>query len=131
MGRAIAFRLAKEKCNVIIVDINQSEAEKTAEEIEEKYNVMAKAFKVDVSDYEAIEKLKKDISLHFDQTVDILVNNAGNFWYFFFIFYYFLYFINYLGILSGISLTEGHHSQIQKVIDVNLSSHFWVSICVN
>lgn len=106
LGRAIALRLAREKCNVIVIDINQPEAEKTAKEIEEKFKVSAKAFKVDVADFEAIEKLKKDISLQFDQTVDILVNNAG--------------------ILSAISLTEGHHSQIQKVIDVNLTSHFWV-----
>lgn len=110
LGRAIAFRLAKEKCNVIIVDINQPEGEKTAKEIEEKFKVSAVAFKVDVSDFAAIEKLRKDISLHFDQTVDLLFNNAG--------------------ILSGISLTEGHYTQIQKVIDVNLTSHFWVVLLI-
>lgn len=107
LGRAIAFRLAKESCNVIIIDINLPEAEKTAKEIEENFKVSVKAFKVDVADFAAIEKLKEDISMHFDQTVDILVNNAG--------------------ILSAISLTEGHYSQIQKVIDVNLTAHFWVN----
>jgi all-trans-retinol dehydrogenase (NAD+) len=69
--------------------------------------VKVKAYKVDVSDFEAIQRLKSDIEIDFPgQSVDILVNNAG--------------------ILSGISLREGQYQQIQKVIDVNLASHFWV-----
>lgn len=105
LGKAIAHRLAKEKCNIVIVDLNLNEAVRTAAEIAEKFNVKAIAFKVDVSDFEAIQKLKSDIeaSLGF---VEILVNNAG--------------------ILSAISLREGEPSSLQKVIDVNLTSHFWV-----
>ena len=85
--------------------MNQSEAEKTALEIAEKFNVKTAAYKVDVSDFEAIQKLKEDVESTLG-CVDILVNNAG--------------------ILSKISLREGRASDIQKVIDVNLSSHFWV-----
>jgi NAD(P)-dependent dehydrogenase (short-subunit alcohol dehydrogenase family) len=107
LGKAIAIQLARENCNLCIVDINQSEAEITAKELTEKFNVKAKAYKVDVSDYEAIEKLREDIIKDFNQTVDILVNNAG--------------------ILSAISLFEGHHDQVKKVIDVNFTQHFWVS----
>lgn len=67
----------------------------------------AKAYKVDVADYEAIQKLKDDITADFPgQSVDILINNAG--------------------ILSKISLAEGTYQQVQKVIDVNLTAHFWV-----
>jgi all-trans-retinol dehydrogenase (NAD+) len=105
LGRAIAFRLAREKCNVVIIDLNVVEAEKTALEIAEKFNVKTAAYKVDVSDYDAIQQLKTDIESSMG-TVDILVNNAG--------------------ILSAISLREGRPSDIQKVIDVNLTSHFWV-----
>ena len=108
MGRATSFRLAQEGCNVIIVDINEEEAIKTAEAISEKYDVKTKAYKVDVSNFEAFQELKQNISKDFDgQTIDILINNAG--------------------ILSAISLHEGQHAQIQKVIDVNFTSHFWVS----
>jgi all-trans-retinol dehydrogenase (NAD+) len=105
LGRAIAFRLAKEKCNVVIIDLNGPEAEKTASEIEEKFNVKTAAYKVDVSDYEAIQKLKVDIERTMG-FVDILVNNAG--------------------ILSTISLREGQPKDLKKIIDVNLTSHFWV-----
>jgi len=104
LGRAIAIRLAKEKCDVVVGDINLIEAEKTAAEISEKYNVQTAAFKVDVSNYDAIQKLKNDIEESLG-SVDILVNNAG--------------------ILSAISLREGTPNDIQKLIDVNLTSHFW------
>lgn len=106
LGRAIAIRLAQEKCNIVIVDINLIEAQKTALEISEKFGVKTAAFKIDVSNYDAIQQLKIDIESTLG-SVDILVNNAG--------------------ILSTISLREGQPSDIQKVIDVNLTSHFWVS----
>ena len=104
LGREIAFRLAREGCDVVIVDLNLNEAQKTAAEISEKFKVKTAAYKVDVSDYEAIQQLKKDIEKSLGD-LDILVNNAG--------------------ILSAISLREGSPSDIQKLIDVNLSSHLW------
>lgn len=79
MGRAIAIKLAKEGCNIVIVDINEKEAGNTAKEIHETFNVKTKAYKVDVSDFEAIQKLKDDITRDFSDSVDILVNNAGIF----------------------------------------------------
>ena len=92
---------------MIIVDINEEEAIKTASAIKERFNVKTKAYKVDVSNFEAFQELRQNISRDFDgQTIDILINNAG--------------------ILSAISLNEGQYTQIQKVIDVNLTSHFWV-----
>lgn len=105
LGRAIACELAQKKCNIAICDINFDEASKTAEFIIKTYNVSAKAFKVDVSSAEQIEKLKNDIESSLGP-VDILVNNAG--------------------ILPLISLREGSPKDIQKIIDVNLTSHFWV-----
>ena len=105
MGRAKAFRLGQQKCNIVIIDLNLIEAQKTAADIAEKFNVKTAAYKVDVSDFDAIQQLKKDIESTLG-CVDILVNNAG--------------------ILSKISLREGQPKDIQKVIDVNLSSHFWV-----
>lgn len=97
--------MAKERCNLAIVDLNLSEAQATAEEIAKKFGVKTKAFKVDVSDFDAIQQLKIDVERELG-SVDILVNNAG--------------------ILSAISLREGHPNDIQKIINVNLTSHFWV-----
>jgi all-trans-retinol dehydrogenase (NAD+) len=105
LGRAIACRLAEEKCNLAIVDMNFKAAQETAVFIEKTYNVKTKAFKVDVSDFEEIQQLKIDIESNLG-TVDILVNNAG--------------------ILAAISLREGKPQDIQKIVDVNLTSHFWV-----
>jgi all-trans-retinol dehydrogenase (NAD+) len=107
LGREIAFRLAQEKCNVVIVDLNLIEAQKTAEEIADQFKVKVAAFRVDVSNFDAIQQLKVEIEKSLG-TVDILVNNAG--------------------ILSLISLREGKPTDIQKLIDVNLTSHFWASL---
>jgi all-trans-retinol dehydrogenase (NAD+) len=108
LGRAIAFRLAKEKCKLAIVDINLAAAQQTAQEIRDKFNVSAIAFKVDVSKHEEISQLKADVENSLG-CVDILVNNAG--------------------LLSmNVSLREGTPAMIQKTVDVNLTSHFWV-IC--
>lgn len=106
MGRAIAFRLAKENCNVVIIDLNLNEAQKAASEIAEKFNVKTAAYKVDVTNFDAIQQLKKDIEKSLG-CVDILVNNAG--------------------IVPTLSLREDQPSDIQKIVDVNLTSHFWVN----
>jgi all-trans-retinol dehydrogenase (NAD+) len=107
IGKAIAMRLAQEGCNVAIANRNISEGRKTAAEIEEKYGVKAKAFKVDVSKHEEVAKLKVDVENSMG-TVDILVNNAGL-------------------LALNISLLEGTPEEIQEIIDVNLTSYFWVS----
>ncbi|KAG5672646.1 hypothetical protein PVAND_002759 [Polypedilum vanderplanki] len=108
LGRATAIKLAMEGCDIVIIDINENEAIKTAQEIRDVFDVKVKAYKVDVSNFEAIQTLKDDIDVDFPgQSVDILINNAG--------------------ILSKISLCEGQYQQIQKVIDVNLTAHFWTT----
>lgn len=106
LGREIAKRLAIEGCNIAIVDLDFMNAEKTAKEIELEFNVKTKAFKVDVSSYEDVLKLRNDVEKSIG-TVDILVNNAG--------------------ILPMMSLEESRHQDIQRIINVNLTSHFWAS----
>lgn len=105
LGREIACKLAEQKCNVVIIDINFNEALKTADFIEKNFKVKTKAFKVDVSKFEEIQKLKNDIEVSLGP-VDILVNNAG--------------------LMPILSLREGKPQDIQKIIDVNLTAHFWV-----
>lgn len=107
LGRAIAFRLAKEKCRLAIVDIDFAGAQQTASEIERKFQVAALPFKADVSKHQVITQLKADVEKSLG-TVELLINNAA-----------------LLGI--GLSLREGTPEGIQKMIDVNLMSHFWVT----
>jgi short-subunit dehydrogenase len=77
-----------------------------AKEVTTKYGVEAKAFRCDVSNCDSVLQVKDEIesSIGF---VDILVNNAG--------------------ILPLISLREGSPYEIKKIVEVNLTSHFWVS----
>lgn len=105
LGREVALRLAKLKCKIVIADLNQAEAHETATYIEKVYNVQVKAFKIDISDVEAVKILKNDIESSLGP-VDILINNAG--------------------VMPLISLREGQTQDIQKIIDINLTSHFWV-----
>lgn len=106
LGRALAFRLAREKCKLAIVDIDFPAAQRTATDIVARFKVEAVAFKVDVSKHQEIDQLKRDVEESLGH-VDILVNNAG--------------------LLSlEVSLREGTPETIQKIIDVNLSSNFWV-----
>lgn len=106
LGRAIAFRLAKEHCKLAIVDIDFVAAQRTADDIRKKFNIVACPFKVDVSKHQEVTQLKADIESSLGN-VDILVNNAGL-------------------LAMDLSLREGTPELIQKVIDVNLTSHFWV-----
>lgn len=108
IGKAIAMHLAKEGCNIAIANRNIAEGCKVAVEIEERYGVKAKAFKVDVSKNEDVAKLKIDVESSMGK-VDILVNNAGL-------------------LALNISLLEGTPENIQEIIDVNMTSYFWVNI---
>jgi all-trans-retinol dehydrogenase (NAD+) len=109
LGKEIAIKLAAVGCNVAIADVNLKDARLTAEEIACKFNVKTMAYHADVSDFNSVQLLKEQIesTLGF---VDILVNNAG--------------------ILTLISLREGTPADIQRIIDTNLTSHFWV-IAIN
>lgn len=106
LGRAIALRLAKEKCMIAVADIDFLAAQQTAKDIEAKYNVKALPYTVDVSKHEQVTRLRHDIENTLGN-VDILVNNAGL-------------------LAFDLSLREKTPEAIQKVIDVNLTSHFWV-----
>ncbi|KAG5684993.1 hypothetical protein PVAND_014196 [Polypedilum vanderplanki] len=51
---ALSMRFAKEGCKIAIADIDYKNAQKTAEEIKEKYKVDCKAFECDITNYSAI-----------------------------------------------------------------------------
>jgi len=77
IGRAIAEMCAKNGANVVIADIDEETAKKTASEIAEEYDVQAKAVVGDVSkkeDAEALAEAGKELG---GGEIWGIVNNAG------------------------------------------------------
>ena len=107
IGRALAFRLAKEGCRIAIVNRNLKKGQKTAEEIHRKFKVDVKAFQCDVSKREDVRRLKGEVKNSLG-TVDLLINNAG------------------LLSLEN-SVLEGDDETYQYTMNVNLTSFIWVS----
>jgi len=78
IGKAIAFKLAKEGANVTISSRNQSEAKQVAHQIGDKMGVKTLAIRADVSNAAEVRSLMEKIVDYFGR-IDILVNNAGVF----------------------------------------------------
>jgi 3-oxoacyl-[acyl-carrier protein] reductase len=76
IGHAIAVRLAQEGARVASVSRTESNAQKTADEINSLRADAAKAYAVDVADQAAVQKAAARIFEDFGR-VDVLVNNAG------------------------------------------------------
>jgi len=76
IGRKIALRLAEAKINVAINHFNDEKAANEVLEELKKFNVEAYAFNCNVSQFNEVETLFKDI-LNVFPRIDIIVNNAG------------------------------------------------------
>lgn len=76
IGRAIAEKFAEEGAKLVITDINEESAKKTAEEIASQYSVETFAVSHDVSSSESTEKVVDAVIEKFS-AIDVLVNNAG------------------------------------------------------
>lgn len=76
IGHAIAMRLAQEGARLASVSRTESNSQKTADEINAVHSDAAKAYAVDVSDHEAVQKAGEQILKDFGR-IDILINNAG------------------------------------------------------
>lgn len=76
IGRTTAEEFAKKGVNVVIVDINSENAEKTAEEIKSLYGVETLGIKADISNSEDVKRLFDESVKKFSK-IEILVNNAG------------------------------------------------------
>lgn len=75
IGYGIAYRLAEAGAKVLVADMDEASAQKTAQELQAK-GWTAQAFKVDVSDEEAVKAMIGACKQNFG-SLDILVNNAG------------------------------------------------------
>ena len=76
IGRAIAEKLADEGAKIIIVDVMEEAAKKTADEISKDKNVETLSLKVDVSSSIETEQMVKKTVEKFSK-IDIIINNAG------------------------------------------------------
>jgi 3-oxoacyl-[acyl-carrier protein] reductase len=76
IGHSIAMALASEGARVAVVSRVESNALRTADEINAKHAGLAKAYAVDVAQRAAVVALAEQILSDFSR-VDILVNNAG------------------------------------------------------
>src|SRR5689334_5456407 len=76
IGQAIAMRLAAEGARVACVSRSESNAKRTADELNILRPDSAKHYAVDVADHSAVQKVGEQILKDFTK-IDILVNNAG------------------------------------------------------
>ena len=76
IGRATALELAAQGARVVAVDLDEAAAEKTAAECGERVGAGSWAVACDVSSYEAVETLARDVTDSYG-VPDIVVNNAG------------------------------------------------------
>jgi 3-oxoacyl-[acyl-carrier protein] reductase len=76
IGHAIALRLASEGARVASVSRSESNAQRTADEINARRADASAAYAVDVSDHAAVQQIGRRILDELGR-VDIVVNNAG------------------------------------------------------
>lgn len=76
LGQAICERLAQEGCHIVVVDLNEEGAIRTAEDITSTSGRRAIAIKVDVTDEAQVEAMVNRTVQEFGR-LDILVANAG------------------------------------------------------
>ncbi|XP_058120399.1 uncharacterized oxidoreductase YoxD-like [Anopheles ziemanni] len=103
LGRALCLRLAREGCHVAVVDIDLPGAQRTAADVRQ-LGVKSEAFLADIASSEEVDRLRVAVETKLGP-VDVLVNNAG--------------------LLAVLSLSGGNAADLERIINVNLLSHFW------
>lgn len=106
LGREFALCFANEGCRLTCVDIDLQTCEETVKIINETYPDCAKAYKLDVTNREEVNKFAVKLEDN-DDILDMLVNNAG--------------------IVQSDGLLSVTDNDIEKMMNVNIMSHFWVS----
>lgn len=108
LGRELALCFAREGCLVTCADVNLPECEETARQVSQLFgSEPSRSFLLDVTDRQAVLSFSQSLQAQVGP-LDILVNNAG--------------------IVQAGALLDVTEVQISNIIDVNLMSHFWVSI---
>ncbi len=76
IGRAISLAFAREGSRVAIADVDEGQARKVASEAERLGAEVAAAIRTDVTKWESVQAMVKDVETRFGG-VDVLVNNVG------------------------------------------------------
>lgn len=107
LGRGIAEKFAQLGSHVACVDIDENANQDTIKRINEEYPARAKAYSCNVAKMTEVKKLEEAVIKDFGR-VDILINNAG--------------------LIANSSFVNQDEDFIDKIIGVNLTSHFYVRI---
>lgn len=75
IGQSIALALAKAGADIAVAELKEDFAAETVEKVT-ALGRKAKAYAIDVSNFDAVHTMMKEVQSDFD-SVDILVNNAG------------------------------------------------------
>jgi 3-oxoacyl-[acyl-carrier protein] reductase len=103
IGRGTALKFASEGCNVVIADLLEDQAKKTADEVKQKGR-KALAIKTDVTNGAQVHAMVAETIKEFGK-VDILVNDAGAMF----------------GMMAADKETDEHW---EKVLNLNLKSDY-------
>ena len=76
IGKACAEVFAKEKSNLILAARRIERVKVLAKKLEKQYGIKTKCIKLDVRNYEQVEKTIKSLESNWKK-IDILINNAG------------------------------------------------------
>ena len=99
IGKAIAYKLAKKKMNVVLVARSKDRLEAIQEDINKKRNGKALAIPVDITDKNAVAEMVSLAKKTFGH-IDVLVNNAG--------------------VMLDAAVTNGQLSDWEQMVDVNI-----------
>ena len=118
IGKAISISLAKQGCNIIIIDPgysidgkkieNKNISNETAEKISHEYRVNAKSYPTDITRYQEVKNIFQETKESFG-TIDIIVNNAA--------------------VLRDSFIFKLEEKNWKKVIETNLSGSFNLISC--
>ena len=103
IGRAIALKMAENGANVAVVYAGNEEAALETCSLAAQHGVTARAYRCDVSDFDATKETVAQILADFGQ-INILVNNAG--------------------LMKRVPMIEMSHADFMRVIDVHVGGAF-------
>ena len=109
LGKAMAEALAQGGSNIVIADINISEAQNTADELMRNEGIKAIAIKMDVTQEDQVNSMVDKVMEQFGR-IDVLFNNAG--------------------IVINEKAENTSFENWKKVMDINLNGVFLVSKAV-
>lgn len=112
LGRELSMQLATEGAKLICVDINAEGVRETADAINDGragQDAVADYYTTNVAEPGEVNELARAVEEKWGR-VDVLINNAG--------------------IVASAPIMDSTDEQIRRMIDVNLVSHFWVSVSI-